>query len=617
MRTQHLLWLSLLAACNSTPTMESPVGEVALTITSPTPGSELTGDPTIEITGTVETTSEGGVLDVWVNGVQAPLDGGQFTFALPAAGGINHISVAASDGYTVARKELDVMWAPEYLAPVAGTAGFDVANAIELRLGQRFFDIRRFGTELDLTGDPVVAGDLASALELVLHHVDLGALVAGGIQFGQGETSLAIQIPSVGPTKIVVDARIVQDPAPALELHVDLLGVALAMTGEFRFSGDTMIIDGGITADLHASATLTLALGADGGVDVTATGVTARVGPLVPAFVGPDGDELNALITIGESDFRVLVEGLLSQELIPTFTDRVPPLLETLLGSLDSVLGDTMFTLDTGLGQPVTVQLDGHIGGLDVLAGPAIGTTPGHVTVRQQLAIMSTSAPLHATSLGAPRVDGTPVRPVGNATGLDLALNLDLMNALLHSLWNSGLLEGTAMVGGFTAGVSAKLAPVIRATPPSSSCRIDDAPCDVTLQLGQLEVALAEFGQTFAVNAQAGARIVVDGATVSLVIQEVPEIVAWEIANDGEGRLTPEAVSDLIKNVVWPELFGAIGSNLSITLPLPDLATLGLNDIAPTLAGAALELAVRPQAAVATGFVGLGADLRLATAPPP
>jgi hypothetical protein len=89
----------------------------------------------------------------------------------------------------------------------------------------------------------------------------------------------------------------------------------------------------------------------------------------------------------------------------------------------------------------------------------------------------------------------------------------------------------------------------------------------------------------------------------------------WE-TSEKDGLLTPIAVRDLIANVVWPELFGAIGENLSITLPIPDLATLGLADLAPGLADAQLELLMRQRPAVGEGYLGLGADLELATAPP-
>jgi hypothetical protein len=80
--------------------------------------------------------------------------------------------------------------------------------------------------------------------------------------------------------------------------------------------------------------------------------------------------------------------------------------------------------------------------------------------------------------------------------------------------------------------------------------------------------------------------------------------------------LNPQAVTSLIQDLVWPELFGAIGDNLSITLPIPDLAELGLDDLAPGLANAKLDLLMRQRPTVTEGYLGLGADLELETPPP-
>jgi hypothetical protein len=614
-----LLALSLLAACGGDePTMGEP-GELTVEIMSPKAGAELLAaeTPMIEIAGTVESTNPGfGILQVFVNGTQVDLVDGKFTATLEPEVGINHVAVQANDGFgQVVARELDVVWAPEYLTPIAGTTGFDVTGGIELRLGQRFFDARPLGTTLDLTTDPVIAHDLSSALELILWHVDLASLLpAGGIQFGSGSSMLSIQIPDAEPAQVIVDAKIIHAPTKAIELGIDLNGVFLAMDGTFEFGARTLVIDGGITADMHASARLTLGMATDGSIDVNVTNVTAVVGPLVPAFIGADGDELDAFITIGGNDFRVLVEGLIREELIPTFTDKVPPLLEQLLGATDQLLNDVNFELDPGLGTPVTLMLDGKIGALDALAGPPIGAMPGHVTARQDLEIRTTGTPIH-DSRGAARLSDMLMLPSANTASVHLNLKQDFLNALLHALWNAGLLEGTATFGGLSATVSAKLAPMVRPAPRETACVIEGERCDLILQLGQLEVGLGDFEQSFGVNAAAGARVVVDGNTVSLKISMTPELRVWETSAK-DGILTPIAVRDLIANVVWPELFGAIGDNLSITLPIPDLMELGLGELAPGLMNAQLELLMKQRPSVSTGYLGLGADLELETPPP-
>ena len=616
------LCLLALVACGTDPTVPPEPGAITVTITSPSPGEELLASesPMIAVSGTVATASpEFGVLEAWVNGTRVNVAAdGSFSTQITPELGVNHIKVQGGDGITaLVGQELDVVWAPEYLPPNAGSTGFDVPGAISLSLGQRFFDARTFGTTLDLSTSPVVAHDLSSALELILWHIDLASLLGGQLTFGSGNTVLTVQIPAATPAAVIVDSKVIDDPQQALDLSIDINGVFLEMDGTFKFGNRTLLIDGGITADLHASARLTLGLAEDGTVDVQVINVTAQVGPLVPGFIGANGEELDAFITIGNSEFRTLIEGLIETDLIPTFTDKVPPLLETLLGATNNLLNDVEFTLDPGLGAAVTLQLDGAIGSLDVEAGPAIGTLPGHVSVLQDLTVRTTSDPVHPESRGAARLDAQPAAPNTLTSSVHLVMRQEFLNSLLHALWNSGLLEGDTMFGGLSATVSAKLAPVVRPTPPESDCKIDGVRCDVILQLGQLEVGLTDLEQSFAVNAQAGARIIVDGTKVSLKIQEVPELIVWETSPpEGGTVLNSDAVKSLIIELVWPELFGAIGENLSIELPLPDLAELGLSDLSPGLADAELLLEMKQRPSVTGGFLTLGADLELATPQP-
>lgn len=609
-----------LAGCGSAGMPAEPPGpaDITVAITSPAAGAELVAadSPKIRVTGTVTTSDPSrGALEAWVNGARVDVTAGAFTAELTPEAGINHIKVEGGNGVDpLVSHEIDVAWAGDYLPPRPGQTGFDLADALELRLGQRFFDARLQGTALDRSTDPVVARDVASALELILWNIDLARLLPGGIHAGGSGAALDIAIPSVAPSNIVVDARVVDTPQPAIDLRIDLLGVFLAMTGQLTFNGRALAVAGGLTADLHAGARLVLGTAADGSIDVSVAGVTATVGSMEPGFTGSDGPELDALITIGGNDVRALIEGLVTSQLIPTFTDRLPPLLEQLLGAADQLLADLHFTLDLGYGNPITLQLGGHLGGLDIAAG----ATAGHVTVRQDLTVQTTSPPIHATSRGAPRLDPASPAPTLDTAGLHLGVRLDLFNALLHALWNSGILEGQLTSSGLSATVSARLPPLVRPAPASLPCKIDNVRCDVELQLGQVELQIAGFDQTFAISASAGARIKLDGATVSLAIEMEPTLRVWETSTSAAGpALSPDTVRALISSVVWPELFGAIGTNLTIQLPLPDLAALGLTDLAPGLANAALSLEAAPRPTVTPSQLVLGADLTLATPPAP
>ena len=613
-----VLGLGLAAGCASSSMASEPPADTQITvaITSPSPGAELVAGnrSTITVTGTVATTTPArGALEAWVNGTRVDVKNGAFTAEVAAELGVNHLKIEGGDGIApLVSRELDVMWAAGYLPPLAGQTGFDLPAALELQLGQRFFDGRLLGTTLDRSTSPIVAHDVAAALELILWNINLaGLLPPGGIQAGQGDTQINLAISSVAPTNIVADARIVDGPQPAIALNIDLLGVFLAMTGHVTLAGRALVVDGGLTADLHASATLTLGTAADGSIAVGVTGATATVGALTPGFVGANGPELDALITVGGNDFRALIESQLGSA-IPTFTDKLPPLLEQLLGAADQLLANLSFTLDPGLGSPVTLQLGGKLGGLDIAAG----ATSGRVTVRQDLSVRTSGAPVHPASPGAARLDTTAADPVLDTSGLHLGIRLDFLNALLHALWNAGLLDGKLTSGNLSATVSARLPPLVRPMPASSACKIDGERCDVQLQLGQVELQLMGFDQSFAINASAGARIQVAGNTVSLAIQMTPDITAWETSAVPGGTLTPDLVTSLISTVVWPQLFGAIGSKLTFQLPLPDLAALGLGDLAPALAHAQLSLQAGPRPTVTPSELVLGADLVLATPAP-
>jgi hypothetical protein len=208
-----------------------------------------------------------------------------------------------------------------------------------------------------------------------------------------------------------------------------------------------------------------------------------------------------------------------------------------------------------------------------------------------------------------------PLLPPTDTAALQVLLSDDFFNTLLHSLWNSGLLDGNASVGGFNAVVSAKLPPVVIPTPDTLDCTVDGVRCDVVVQLGEIEVQLPDYNQSFVLDATAGARVVVDGDTVSLVIAQDPDIHVWE-TSDVPGRFSTAAIHDIVADVGWPQLFGAIGDNLHISLPIPDLSMLGLDQLSPNLANAKLNLDVRQQAAISDGFLGRGADLSLATPHP-
>lgn len=606
------------AACGSRHSGSHQEVPTVLTVTAPIAGSELSADdtPAIVVAGNVESPVAVSDLEVWVNDTLVKLGpDGTFSTAIDPKVGVNHIKVEVYDGRAPdepVTRELDVLWAPGYLAPLAGSTGFDVPGAIQLRLGQRLFDARLLDTDLDLTTNPIVARDLASMVELVLWKADLASLLNGSIQLGSGDTSLDVTIPGVSPTGVVVDAEIVDDPVQGIDLYIDMTGVYVAMNGTLAIAGNSWQIDGGIAADMHAYARIAVADSA-GNVVATVSDATASVGPLTPMFTGPDGDALNAFVTLGQNDLHTLLESLVSDQLIPTFTDQLPGAFESVLGALDSTLSNVSFTLDSPLGgDPVEVSLLGTMGGLTFTNGPPIGAVPGSVLVQQNLSVRTTGAPIHPDSRGAlePAPPGV-APPFSDGTGMNLAVRVDFVNALLHALWDDGLLEGQLDVLGTPALVSAKLPPIVRDTPMDLSCDVAGERCDLVLQIGQLEVEFPDMEQRFVIDVTVGAKIDIGASEISLALQETPDVHVWldTPKTDGPG-FTPDALQTVFVNVLWPSISDAIAGNLSVALPVPSIADLGLADVAPDLQNATLGITVQ-QVGVDSGYLHLDGDLTL------
>lgn len=603
----------LASACRSSHHGGSSPEKTGIVIDSPGAGAELLAseNPAITVSGTVTSPVDVDALELWVNGEPAALGAdGAFTVDLVPRVGVNHVEVEVYENplSPPVTRELDVLWGPSYLPALAGTTGFDLPSAVELRLGQRLFDSRLLGSDLDLTADPVVADDLASMVELVLRHADLASLTPGSLQLGSGDTTLDLTIPAVTPGDVVVDAAILSDTEQGMDLFIDMTGVYVGMDGQLAVAGNTWTVAGGIATDMYAFARVTMTV-TTSGVVATVSDAQATLGPLTPMFTGTDGPELNAFVTLGEHDLRTLLQGLVADQLIPAFTGALPGLFESVLGGLDATLSDASFQVDSGLGEPVSLTLSGTMGGVDVLAGPPDGAEPGHMTVRDDVSVRTTGAPLHPGSRGALQLDPLADPPFSDGTGLNLAVRMDLVNALLHALWNGGLLEGHLDLLGISADVSAKLPPVVRDVPMDVTCYVNGERCDLLLEIGQLEVDFPDQSQHFVIDVTVGAKIVVGVNGVALALQDTPDVHVWD-ESPGPGPFDTEFVHDTIVNLVWPPLASGIQDNLSIALPIPSLADLGLIDVAPDLQNATLGLRVQ-QAGIESGYLRLAGDLTL------
>lgn len=578
-----------------------------LVITSPHPGAELVRSetPTIRVAGMLEDTNPEARLSVFVNGQRAELaSDGSFEVELEAEFGIQHILVEASDGFhTAVTQRFDVLIADAYLPSEAEDAArFMLSDALLLRLGQRFFDEMPYGRSLDLTNSPIVASDLAGILELVIQSLDIASLLGDGPLLGEGPMSLAIEGASVGES--IVDLNIVQDSG--LQLHLDLYDVFLETRGEVLLelgeSPVSLTVEGGLQTDLFTVFDLAIGLDAGGELIVEVTSADAMVGSLVGHFTGEDGELLNGLIALAGEGFGAFVSDAIETTLVPMLSETLPEILGGLLGSISGIFDGMRFELDTGFGSPVALRLDSRLGTLENIEHELRGRVEAGI----EITLEADGTPIHTESRGIPQAVEAPSAPLGSHGALQIAFRQDLINGLLYSLWNVGLLEAELNFEGIPLSVSGKLPPVVRAAPENTSCVIEGARCDAILQIGQLE--LNALGQTFALHVEAGVKLEMDGGELKIGLSEAPEVIVWAPVRSS-GLLTPDLVKTLVVSQVWDSLAGSFGDSFSMPLPLPSAADLGLGELAPELGEAALSIEMVGGLGIAGGYLGLGADL--------
>ena len=349
------------------PAHRRDAGTITLAITSPTPGDELVASSSRRSRSPARSRRRirsFGVLQAWVNGAAVDVDDERRVHdeLVPVGRHQPHPGRGGDGVGTVVSKQLDVMWAPTTCrrrrAPPRSTCPMRSSSTSASGSSTAACSARR-STCRPIRWSRTTS---ASALELILWNIDLASLLGGGIHVGtrqlvarhhdpvgdaggdhrRRDRGRRLRARSVDRSR----RRVPRDDRHVPVRHPDLVDRRRHLGRHARL---------GATSRSRSSPT---ARSTSRSRDVTAV-----VGPLVPQFTGPDGNTLDGFITVGNNDFRTLVENLIQQQLIPTFTDRIPPLLEQLLGATDKLLDNVSFTLDSKLGTPVTLTLDGTVGG--------------------------------------------------------------------------------------------------------------------------------------------------------------------------------------------------------------------------------------------------------------
>jgi hypothetical protein len=548
-------------------TVVSDAGPPTLVIEAPRPGEMLRTAP-IEVRGRV--TDSGHAPRVFLAGEELEVGAdGRFVGSLPARFGVNHVDVTATDGIhpDETRGRLDVLWAPAYRAPASRTSTtYEFDPAIVMRLGRDFFD-----DGVPYVPDPealeVTTDDLVGLLELTLREADLLPLVPDPL-IDDERLHLRIADISVGEPRvdIVITER-------GLEAFVQLRDVTLNTEGDAQFTPSTPLdLDGVIVLTASAFARLRF----EKRVGEPLRGELEDFGLVIDEALGDfASEEADAIFLVAESALRTMIDDAVIGALVEGFVDDILQTVGDLLVSIDETLDFGTVSLAVDPLPPVQLVFQGRVAAIEPTFHEAFD-------VRIQAGIGSASPPLYPDAPGIPLTAAAIGEPELRTTArLEIALDLALLNGLLYTLWNSGLLEVdvtdalpelSALMDRIT--VSAKLPPLIGL----------DLNGQLELRLGQFELSIwkNDTFESHALSIRAGASIVIGPEGIEVVLA-APEIDAWLIGREGGRPVFRDSadLAGLITSVVWPSLLDTLGENLALPLPELDLSELGA--IAPRL----------------------------------
>jgi hypothetical protein len=576
------------SACGSTRIKVSP-GAPLLVVTTPRPGDELGGDGTS--TFAVEGKTEVGGTTVFVNGVPLPVAAdGTFKTGVAATFGVNHLVVSADNGEDPeVRQELDVAFGAGYASAVnaQGAPAFSSRDALVLDLGQRFFDDRT-AVPLDAPR-PVTLPDMADVVTRLVAGIDLLSMLPNPVIADSG---VSLTASSATMNDVRVEAELVTG---GLDLFVRVGTLSLGTTGALDLAGTPVSLNGGIEASLSAFAHATITKASEAApVVVTVGAFDVALETATGKFTDP---QANAVFALAASYLRTTIDQMLKSALEGALQESLPQALQSVFEGLDTALANRSFEIDSAPLPKMTLTLDGRLNAIDV-------TPFDSLRAELSLAVKTDRArAAHPGSRGALLIDTSTADAHFASPRAQLGVRLAVLNGLLHTMWNSGLLE-IPRSDAIPLSVSGRLPPIVRLPRRGETD-------DLVVSLGQLELLPGgdEANGRLGVLVEAGVSIELADDALRLTLADEPTLTVWTIDEPTRPSLfTPQVVKDMLAHALWPTLRDGITNGLSIKLPLPPLDAIA--SVAPSLSGLALQTGLNRRVAYRNGFLVLDAKIK-------
>jgi hypothetical protein len=542
---------------------------VAITITTPSRGAELTGSGLIKVKGSVQSPA-GDISSLEINGNPVTVEtDGSFSTVVFATHGMNIVEAIATDVLENTDKAVRSFYFGKSFRPMSSSnpAASKMSKGVYFTLGPQAID--------DGVHDPNDVNDLATLFEVLIDNFDVAALLPNPLvntdDYKVTVGNIAYSAPTVQLTPIAQGislwARIKNFNAPISadgKCFFCPSANGSIKINEIRITTTVVlsIQNGQVNANLLNTQVLLL------GLDVDINGILGSIFDFLVDFI------VGEFTSIIESAFEIQIG------------TAIPPIIEDALGSLALNTSFQIPAIVPGA-SAVNVQINSGMesitfnedGGRLRLWGAA--TTPKNINITSKGTLLRSAC----LSGGGESLNLEGEQP------LQAGLLDDLLNQVLYALWRGGGLEfpvpssllGDTDLSSF--GIQDVALDLKLLLPPIvTACNAAEEP---VLQVGDIEVlaSLDLFGNPVELaiyaSAQAPVTITADDGVLGLVVSDIDTVKTEVVVLTPGFASAEQAIETLVAEELVPTLLGLIGDDALAGFPLPEIDLSGLVDGVP------------------------------------
>jgi hypothetical protein len=561
-------------------------------------------DQTVLVSGRLEN-FETGFPTVLVNGEVAETDEDfNFSIDVPTVPGLNALSIEVREPTLVDPPSLYMQYIAAHQFISFENGLLPIKDAITVLIYEQLLD-NNLPAVTASPGATIQIFDIVQLLDLVIQTseplrwlpdplpdfegLDLSI---DGIEFGEIDGEISI-------------------PSDIAEGSFSMTNAQIQTSGAVNFMGSSLSLDGTMTASLSAFLVL------DGAIDET---IILDLQEIEAELLSVDADypspTLNDLLEALDSELTDQVIGVLTNFIKRLFQEQALPLVQFAFEAMLEQIQILPIVVESPLEGIPNVELNA------LVQPKSLDLSQGQAALRVDVDISGVETPVtHQGDLGA---FVTPTEEIGiqHSEPLKLIVKLDLLNALCHAIWKTGLLNSTpeipTAITGLVSGVTAnaKLPPVIEFNPQGGE--------EILLNIAELELAITPQGNLspdlYILHLSVPARLAVNDGFITLQLDGDPSVRVDTILKVEESAINAQTVESLLLGAIWPLFRDTLSDGLTYGIGGIPIDPEILAEIAPGLTNLSLTPIISDNFAQAPGVITVGGQLIMEgtlTAPPP